>query len=176
MKMEKTDVADMNDMYEPVRRHEGERRRVRDKKTLATIIIVGMFFIGMLFSFWWYMSYWKRYANLSSQLSAATTFAYAHDSAVVKNGDETYRLKPENAYEVYQCVCVYGPGRERFRLPEGDCVDIDYGNGARLELIQKKGSLYFCFFGATGFKHIFYTSDIDLDYIVSRYLAPDKQS
>ena len=165
----------MEDMYEAVRNNEGKRRPVRDKKILITIIVVGMFFIGMIFSFWWYMSYWKRYANLSSQLSAATTFAYAHESASVSVGGDTYKLKPENAYEVYQCVCVYGPGRERFRLPEGDAAEIDYGNGARLELIQSDSRLYFCFFGATGFKHIFYTNDIDLDYLTARYLAPDKQ-
>ncbi|MBQ6553220.1 MAG: hypothetical protein IJL83_06375 [Clostridia bacterium] len=170
-------MGDINttNMYEPVIRNEGKGRRFGDKKILITIIIVGMFFIGMIFSFWWYMSYWKRYANLSSELSAATTFAYAHDSANVKIGGETYKIKPENAYEVYQCVCVYGPGRERFRSPEGDAAEIDYGNGARLELIQKDGRLYFCFFGSTGFEHIFYTSDIDLDYLVTRYLAPDKQ-
>ena len=169
----------MEDMYEPVARHEGKRRETKDRKTIIIIIVVGMFFIGMLFSFWWYMSYWKRYAKLSSELSAATLYAYDNDCAYAETASDgntlRYGLKSGNAYELYQCVCVYGPGRERFKEPEGDWIEIDYGNGAKMKLIQKGERLYFCFYGAEGFNHIFYTREIDLDYLMTRYLAPDKQ-
>ena len=169
----------MADMYEAVRNNEGKRRPAKDKKVLITVIVVGMFFIGMVFSFWWYMSYWKRYANLSSELSAATLYAYDNDCAYAETGSDggtlRYKLKRGNIYDIYQCVCVYGPGRERFREPDGDGVEIDYGNGAKLKLVWDGKRLYFCFRGAEGFNHIFYTKEIDLDYLMMRYLAPEKQ-
>ena len=165
----------MEDLYEPVRRNENNRRGVRDKKAIIVIAVVVLFFVGMILSFWWYMSYWKRYANLSSELSAATAFAYKHDSATVDNGSGSYKLKKDNAYEIYQCVCVYGPGRERFSMPEGDGVEIDYGNGASMRLIQQDDRLYFCFFSAAGSRHIFYTKDISVDYLMRRYLYPANQ-
>ena len=157
-------------MYEPVRRHEEKRRLANDKKTFIIIILVGMFFIGMVFSFWWYMSYWKRYATL---------YAYDNDCAYAETGSDggtlRYKLERGNVYDIYQCVCVYGPGRERFREPDGDGVEIDYGNGAKLKLVWDGERLYFCFRGAEGFNHIFYTKEIDLDYLMMRYLALDKQ-
>ena len=121
------------------------------------------------------MTVGQRFSKFCGKLSESTTYAYEHNSAAVEDADGTYRLTTENLYELYQCVCVYGPGRERFREPDGDGVEIDYGNGAKLKLVWDGERLYFCFRGAEGFNHIFYTKEIDLDYLMMRYLAPEKQ-
>ena len=169
------------DLYKPIRENGKKRRRRRDK-TLLTIGIVAFFFAGMIFSFWWNMSYWKRFSKLCSSLSEATTYAYKHDSAYVVDGSDRYKLDALNGYEVYQCVCVYGPGRERFSVPdgEGESVTITYGNGASLRLLElgegDSARLYFCFFEKNDKSYIFSTNEIKLDYIYTRYLAPKQQS
>ena len=168
------------DLYEPVRKNEKTRRRRRDV-AFWIVGVVLLFSAAMIFSFWWNMSYWKRFAKLSSSLSEATAYAYKHGSAVVNDGaGGTYALSADNAYEVYQCVCVYGPGRERFSVPEGEGVTITYGNGSALRLMElgegDGARLYFCFFSKSEKAHVFSTNEIDLAYLVTRYLAPEKQN
>ena len=170
--------ADSGDLYEPVRRHAESRRR-KDGKVVLTVVLLAVFFVGMILSFVWFMSYWHRYSDMCSKLSDCTELAYRKHTATVNDGAGTYALSDENVYEVYQCVCVYGPGREKFSEPEGDVVTVDYGVGSYMRLIRTgEGDderLYFCFYSADGFSYMFYTSDINLDYMMRRYLSRDKQ-
>lgn len=173
-------LENAGDLYEPVRRHAAERRERRiDKKAVIVVAVLLVFFVGMMLSFWWFMSYWDRYYDMCAELSAATNYAYDNDCATVTDGSVTYALARENIYEVYQCVCIYGPGREKFSAPSGDSVTVDYGNGAAVRLVQtgsgEEARLYFCFSAADGSTHTFYTSDISLEYMMKQYLSQKRQ-
>ena len=167
------------DLYEPVRRHEQERRRSKDSKVALTVMLLLVFFVGMIMSFWWFMSYWDRYYEMCSKLSDCTELAYRKHTATVDDGAGVYSLSDENVYKVYQCACIYGPGRERFTEPEGEVVTVSYGVGSYVRLISvgegEDERLYFSFHSADGFTHTFYTSDISLDYLMKRYLSRDNQ-
>lgn len=169
-----------DDIYEPVRRHAAARRERRvDKKAVIVIAALLVFFVGMILSFWWLMSYWNRYSDMCAKLSAATAYAYDNGCATVTDGSTAYALAQDNIYEIYQCVCVYGPGREKFGAPAGESVTVDFGEGSSMRLVQtgtgEEARLYFCFSSADGFAHTFYTSDINLEYMMKRYLSQKRQ-
>lgn len=179
MELSQASAAPQDDLYEPVRRHADSRRGVKDKKVVLTITLLAVFFVGMILSFWWFMSYWDRYTEMCSRLSDSTDYAYRKHTATVDDGSAVYALADANVYELYQCVCVYGPAREKFSEPKGETVTVDYGNGSSMRLVQTGSGdderLYFCFRSADGFSHTFYTSEISLDYMMRRYLSQKRQ-
>ena len=170
----------MAEMYDYVKNNESKRKgKLRKEWKVAALIVAVVIVLGTIGGLLWRkISAGNRFSDFCAELSAATTYAYKHDSATVNNGTETYRLTGENIYEVYQCVCVYGPGDERRSVPEGDSITIDYGNGATLTFVtmdDEDGSkLCFCFSDGDGYKHNFVASGISLQYLNGRYLKREK--
>ena len=170
----------MSEMYEFVHNSKNARKGKRRKEwKIAVLIAVAVAILGCIGGLLWKnMTAGRRFSEFCGKLSESTTYAYAHESALVENGGETYKLTEENVYELYQCVCVYGPGRERGSTPKGETVAVTYGNGAVLKLVKVgEGSdeeLYFCYSDSDGYSHVFRGENVRLSYIVSRYLSKSK--
>lgn len=170
----------MSEMYEFVQNSKNKRkgkRRVEWKITaLIALAVVILAVIGGLI--WSKMTAGQRFSKFCGKLSESTTYAYDHDSAAVGDAEGEYKLTGENLYELYQCVCVYGPGRERRSVPKGDGVTVTYGNGASLKLVKvgegREEELFFCYSDADGYSYVFRGENVKLSYIVSRYLSRSK--
>ena len=170
----------VSEMYEFVQNSKNKRKGKRRKEwkiaaLFAAAVVILVVIGGVL---WRNLTAGRRFSEFCGKLSESTTYAYKNDSALVVNGGETYKLTSENLYELYQCVCVYGPGKERRSSPDGESVTVNYGNGAVL-LLVKTGEgldeeLYFCYSEADGYSHVFRGENVKLSYIVSRYLAKNK--
>ena len=167
-------------MYEFVRnsktRRKGKRRREWKIGVLIAVAVIILAVIGGLL--WWKMTAGQRFSKFCGRLSESTTYAYEHNSAAVEDADGTYGLTTENLYELYQCVCVYGPGKESRSAPEGDGVTVTYGDGSSLKLVKvgegKEEELFFCYSGADGYSHVFRGENVRFSYVVSRYLSRSK--
>ncbi|MBO4935102.1 MAG: hypothetical protein J5441_08075 [Clostridia bacterium] len=170
----------MSEMYEFVQNSKNKRkgkRRVEWK--IAVLIAVAVAILAVIGGLLWRnMTAGRRFSEFCGKLSESTTYAYEHDSAAVEDADGIYGLTTENLYELYQCVCVYGPGKERRSAPEGDGVTVTYGNGSSLKLVKvgegKDEELFFCYSDADGYSHVFRGENVRLSYIVSRYLSRSK--
>ena len=153
------------------------KRRVEWK--IAALIPVAVAILAVIGGLLWRnMTVGRRFSEFCGKLSESTTYAYNHDSAVAEDAEGTYKLTSENIYELYQCVCVYGPGKESRSEPEGDGVTVTYGNGSSLKLVKvgegKDEELFFCYSDADGYSHVFRGENVRLSYIVSRYLSRSK--
>ena len=174
-------VMAVSEMYEFVQNSKNKRkgkRRVEWK--IAALVVLAAAIIAVIGGvIWKNMTSGRRFSEFCGKLSASTAYAYDRDSATVEDADGTYRLTGENVYELYQCVCVYGPGRERRREPKGDFITVTYGNGASLRLVRVgeglDEELYFSYSDADGYSHVFRAENVKLSYVVSRYLSRDKQ-
>lgn len=171
----------MSEMYEFVRSGDknGESRRKRRKEWLTAVLLIAavavLIVIGIVIGK--NITTGKRFSAFCVELSDNTDYAYRRRSATADTGDGAYKLDRESVYELYQCVCTYGPGHETGSAPDGDTVTVDYGNGSVMLLVQTgEGSdrrLYFSFTGRDGYTHCFYTEYLQLDYVVGRYLKPE---
>ena len=170
----------MSEMYEFVQNSENKRKgKRRAEWKVAVLIAVAVAIIlsigGVL---WWNISTGRRFSTMCGKLSDSTTYAYEHDSAAVEDHEGVYKLTEENLYELYQCVCVYGPGKQSLREPEGETLTVTYGNGASLRLIEVgeglESELYFCYSDPDGYSHIFHTREASLSYLRGRYLSRAK--
>lgn len=170
----------MSEMYEFVQKSKNKRKGKRRKEwKIAALIAVAVAILAVIGGLLWKnMSAGRRFSEFCGKLSESTTYAYKHASAIVENDGETYKLTADNVYELYQCVCVYGPGKERRRAPEGETVTVTYGNGAELKLVKvgdgKEEELYFCYSDSEKYSHVFRGDNVRLSYIVSRYLDKSK--
>ena len=132
------EVTGVPEMYEFVQnsktRRKGKRRRDWKIGVMIAVAVIILAVIGGLL--WWKLTAGQRFSKFCGKLSESTTYAYEHNAAAVEDADGTYRLTTENLYELYQCVCVYGPGKESCSAPEGDGLTVTYGNGAELKLVK----------------------------------------
>ena len=171
----------MSEMYEFVRnsdrdsKRKGKRRREWLIAVLVIIAVAILAVIGTLI--WRKITAGNRFSDFCTELSESTEYAYRHRCATADVGEGPYKLSRDIVYELYQCVCVYGPGHEAGSPPTGDSVTVDYGDGSSMRLVQtgegEEARLYFSFSGADGYSHCFYTEYVKLNYITSRYLKPE---
>lgn len=171
----------MPDMYEMIQNNgkNGERGRKRRKEWLTAVLLIAavavLAVIGTVI--WNKVTTGKRFSSFCAQLSDNTDYAYRRRSATADVGEGAYKLERDSVYELYQCICTYGPGHETGSEPDGETATVDYGNGAYLRLIQtgegSESRLYFSFYGRDGYTHCFYTEYLKLDYVISRYLKPE---
>ena len=168
-------------MYEFVRNSEKNVKRKgkrRKEWLIAVLVIIAVGILAVIGTLIWRkITTGSRFSTFCSAISESTEYAYRARLATADVGEGPYKLEREAVYDLYKCVCVYGLGREGHGTPDGESVVVDYGNGSYMRLVQTDEDgeklLYFCFFGADGYSHSFYTEYIKLDYVVSRYLKPE---
>ena len=170
----------MAEMYDLVKNNESKRRgKLRKEWKIAALIAAAVIVLGVIGGvLWWKLTAGTRFSKFCAKLSESTSYAYKNDSAKVEDDDGVRRLSRENAYEIYQCACVYGPGDERLSAPDGDGVTITYGDGSFLRLVDEgegnESRLCFCYSDGDGSTHSFTASGLSIRYLNGRYLNRDK--
>ena len=170
----------MSEMYEFVRNSDQESKnkgKRRKEWLIAVLVVIAVAILAVLGTLIFRkITTGQRFSEFCSKISTSTDYAYRHRSATADVGEGAYKIARDGIYELYQCVCVYGLGREGHGVPDGESVTVDYGDGSSMLIVQtgegEDVQLYFCFSAADGYSHCFYTEYVKLDYVISRYLKP----
>ncbi len=76
----------------------------------------------------------RRFLAFISDLSNSTTYAYEHESLIADVDNRLYKISDKNMYGIFAYIAFSKSGRESGKLPEGNPVILDYGDGSVLKL------------------------------------------
>lgn len=164
----------MSAFYELVNR---EEKRSRDTRMwiLTGALIAVMLAAGA--SVVWFMGYHGRFTDFVGGLSGSTTYARRHDSLIAQVNGRKLRVSEENMYGIYAYLSLSKSGRESRKVPDGEPVTLDYGDGALLRLwdMPAEGSgrhnLFVQFTNGKGEVYSYISYRATLETVVVRYLT-----
>ena len=155
---------------------EQRKKRSREKVTViaaaALVIVLLAGFIILRLA-----GYKTRVREFRFRLNHSTIYAYNNDCLRADVEGKTVRITGEHAYDVYQFMAVRSLGANALFVPRAaPDVTLTYGDGAVMELWEdpSERGLYLRFTDAGGGVCRFHSRDMQLDNLISRYLAPGK--
>lgn len=148
------------------------------KDTRIWIIVTALIFLFafMLISIVWFLGYHGRFTKFVGKLSASTTYAYDNDSLTAEVNGETYRVSADNMYGIFGYLSLNNSGRESNKIPEGEPVTLDYGNGTIMKLWDISAGnghhyLYVQYTDLNGKIYSYISYKTTLDTVITRYLT-----
>lgn len=163
----------MGGMYENI-----TRDRKREKDTRMWIMVGALVCVCAVVaaSVVWFLGYQGRFTEFVGKLSASTTYAFKNDGLTATVDGRTYKVSEENMYGIYAYLSLNKSGRESRRVPEGEPVVLDYGNGTMLKLwdIEAGERHHYLFIQYTDIKGDIYSYisyKTTLETVVVRYLT-----
>lgn len=167
----------MDGLYENIKK---DRKTGRDMPLTVIIAVFVVLAAAVLIVGGWYIGYGRRFMNFVSDLSNSTTYAYEHESLTASIDGRKYQVSAENMYGIYSYISLNKSGRESGKIPEGEPVVLEYGDGAILRLWdqpEEKRANGHCLFlhytGVDGKVYSYISYKTTLDTIVTRYLLYD---
>lgn len=121
----------MEGLYANIR---SERRSRNDRRFWSIMTAAAGLFAVVVISVVWTMGYHSRFTKFVSGLSDSTTYAYNNDSLTAEIDGKRFKVSEENMYGIFGYLSLNKSGRESSKVPEGEPVKLDYGNGTVLEL------------------------------------------
>lgn len=167
----------MNDLYAKVKRDNRKHRDMRLWGMIALAVCLAV--VAIAFTVW-FMGYHGRFTDFVSKLSASTTYAYKNDCLIAKVKGKTYKVSEENMYGIFSYLSLNKSGRESRKVPEGECVELDYGNKTMLKLwdLPDEDGRHYLFVQYTDIEGKIYSYisyKTTLDTVVVRYLTYDNE-
>lgn len=165
--------ADMNGLYANIKR---EKQKSKDKVLWSLLALVLCLTAIAIASVVWFLGYHGRFTDFVGNLSASTTYAYKNDCLIAKVNGRTFKLSEDNMYGIYAYLSLNKSGRESKKIPEGEPVELDYGNNTTLRLwdIPIEGGRHYLFIQYTdinGGIYSYISYKTTLDTVVVRYLT-----
>ena len=153
-----------------------EPKTRRDTWIWVIMAALGVLFAGVIVSTVWFLGYHGRFTKFVGNLSASTTYAYNNDSLTATIDGKTFRVSDDNMYGLFGYLSLNNSGRESGKVPEGEPVTLDYGDGSMLELwdIPAEGGRHYMFVQYTdidGGIYSYISYKTTLDTVVVRYLT-----
>ncbi len=163
----------MNDLYANIKRKEPKHK---DKLFLGATALALCLMAAAIISVIWFLGYHGRFTDFVGNLSASTTYAFKNDCLTAKVKGRTFKLSEENMYGIFTYLSLNKSGRESKKIPEGDPVELDYGNGTMLRLwdIPVEDGRHYLYIQYTDIKgkiYAYISFKTTLDTVVSRYLT-----
>lgn len=164
----------MDGLYENIRK---DAKKGRDMPLTVIVTVLVVLAVAVLVVGGWYIGYGRRFMNFVSNLSSSTTYAYENDSLTASVDGRQYKVSADNMYGIYSYISFNRSGRESGKIPEGEPVVLEYGDGSVLklwDLPEEKRANGHCLFlyytDADGKVYSYISYKTTLDTIVTRYL------
>jgi len=163
----------MGGLYERVRR---EHRAGKDRRIWVATAVLVCVTAAVIASVVWFLGYHGRFSAFVGKLSASTTYAYKNDGLIATVNGKSFQVSEENMYGIYAYISLNKSGRESKKVPEGEPVTLDYGNGTMLRLwdIPAGEGHHYLFIQYTDIKGEIYSYisfKTTLDTVIARYLT-----
>lgn len=172
----------MGDMYDFVKNHEEDRGKHEKKKDIIiTVLIVISVIILIVIGYLIFdkVTYQDRFDKFLTYMNNSTVYAYDNDTLFADYGEGSVRITPDNNYEIYKCMVVYGPGTERSneKTSDGTEVVLTYGDGGILKIWDVNDSdgerhMYIKYKNGK-YSHMFSTKFTNASSLISRYLTTE---
>lgn len=105
-----------------------------DIPLISTITFLSLLSAALIISVIYLMGCNRRFIAFVSDLSGSTFYAYRHESLIAKADGNFYKVSGKNIYGIYSYIALSKSGRESRKIPEGEPVVLDYGDGSILQL------------------------------------------
>ena len=153
-----------------------EHNSQKDTMIRTIIAVLICLFLFMTASIIWFLGYHGRFTKFVGSLSDSTTYAYDNNSLTATVNGKTFHVSAENMYGIFGYLSLNNSGRESSRIPEGEPVTLDYGNGSTLELwdtATERGShhLFVQFTDIHGKTYSYISYKATLETVLTRYLT-----
>lgn len=163
----------MDGLYAKIKK---EDRKHIDMRFWGSIALVICLIIAAIISTVWFLGYHGRFTDFVGKLSASTTYAHKNDGLTAKINGKSIKVSEENMYGIFAYISLNKSGRESRKIPEGEPVELDYGNGTMLRLwdVLAEGGRHYLFIQYTDIKGDIYSYisfKTTLDTVVVRYLT-----
>ena len=163
----------MNGLYANIKKNDQKHKDTLFWSIVALVLCLTAIVIASVV---WFLGYHGRFTDFVGNLSASTTYAYKNDCLIAKAGGKTYKVSEENMYGIYAYLSLNKSGRESKKIPEGEPVELDYGNNTMLRLwdIPLEGGRHNLFIQYTDIQGNIYSYisyKTTLDTVVVRYLT-----
>lgn len=121
----------MDGLYANIKTGHTTKKDTRIGIIIAVLICLSVVVISSVV---WFLGYRGRFTKFVGKLSASTTYAYDNESLTATVDGRTYKVSAENMYGIFGYLSLNNSGRESDKVPAGEPVTLDYGNGSRMEL------------------------------------------
>lgn len=121
----------MPELYDHVRTPKTPRW---DGKLVASIAICVAVAVAVLTPVAQMLYYEKQFRGFIAELSESTVYAYRQNTLQVTRDGVTEIGEGEWGYTLFGCISRAGVGKPRKELPEEEPIELNYGNGATLQL------------------------------------------
>lgn len=167
----------MPDLYDKIEKNVKEKK---DTKFMVFIVSFIIFLAIILISFSWVLSYKVRYSNFINKLTESIAYVNNNDSLKVYTDDKILKLSEDNFRGFNTYFTMSGSGKENKKIPEGDPIIFDYGDGSLLKLwdvpadkYSKRNGVFVQYTDIGGKIYSFTSYKITYETIVTRYLLYD---
>lgn len=162
----------MSGLYENVRK---DRKKGKDRKIWIALTVLVCAIAIVIASVVWFLGYHGRFTDFVSKLSASTTYANKTGGLIATVNGKTYRVSEENMYGIFAYISLNKSGRESKKVPEGEPVTLDYGNGMMLKLwdypVDRHHYLFLQYTDINGDVYSYISFKTTLETVVVRYLT-----
>lgn len=165
----------MSGLYEKIKKDTKKEKDTRFWLMVAMLVAVVAVAAASVV---WFLGYHGRFTRFVGQLSGSTTYACKNDCLIAEVNGKKYRVSEENMYGLYAYLSLSKSGRESRRVPEGEPVKLDYGNGVTLKLWDmpmgegdNRQNLFVQYTDIRGDVYSYISYKTTLDTVVVRYLT-----
>ncbi len=165
----------MSGLYEKIKK---DTKKEKDTRFWLMVVMLVAVVAVAAASVVWFLGYHGRFTRFVGQLSGSTTYACKNDCLIAEVKGKKYRVSEENMYGLYAYLSLSKSGRESRRVPEGEPVTLDYGNGVTLKLWDmpmgegdNRQNLFVQYTDIRGDVYSYISYKTTLDTVVVRYLT-----
>ncbi len=169
----------MDRFYELVNR---EEKKTRDTRMWILVGILAAVVLMVGASAVWLLGYHGRFTDFVGRLSASTTYASKNNSLIATVEGRRLRVSEQNMYGIYAYLSLSKSGRESAKIPQGEPVTLDYGDGTVLRLWdmpvekdERRRNLFVQYTDIRGEAYSYISYNTTLDTVVVRYLTYDNE-
>lgn len=167
----------MVDLYDKIKK---DGKNKKDIKFIIFILCFIFLVIVIVCSLAWNIGYHARYSNFINKLSKSIAYVNENDSLKVYKDGKTLKLSEENFRGFNNYITIYGSGKESNKVPEGEAITLDYGDGSLLKLwdisadkYSKRNGVFVQYTDTEGKIYSYISYKITYETIVTRYLLYD---
>lgn len=167
----------MVDLYDKINKNGKSKKDTKFSVFVFVFIIIVLAVIGSLA---WNIGYHARYLDFINKFSESIAYVNDNDSLKVYKDGKVLKLSEENFRGFNNYMTIYGSGKESNKIPEGEPVTFDYGDGSLLKLwdiaadkYSKRNGVFVQYTDKEGKIYSYISYKITYETIVTRYLLYD---
>ena len=163
----------MDNFYDKIKKNS---KASYDKPLITIIILLLLVSTGLFISVIYMLGCNRRFLDFISNLSYSTTYAYENECLIANIDDRFYKISDKNMYGIFAYLSLSKSGRESKKVPEGEPVELDYGDGAMLRLWDMpsengRHNLFLQYTDIKGDIYSYISYKTTLETVVVRYLT-----